>query len=257
VLYGGSAAGGRMEGGSANDHYFLPHGYTLIELAGGGIDKVYASGAWTLANNFENLELSLGASRPLQSGIGNALNNEIRFIENSNVGPLNIELRGLGGNDILDVDGDFLQGANVRLEGGGGNDRISGSRGNDTMIGGSGRDYLERTGGGIDFLTGGAGVDEFYFSSFTDVPTITDYHGDQDTITTYFAGLLPGRLDAPYFHAGPSATTEQQRIIYDASKGQVFYDRDGSGAIEQTLILNINVVGGTFNHNDFYIYDIG
>src|SRR5262245_56118197 len=82
-----------------------------------------------------------------------------------------IEVRGLGGNDRIDLDSQAHGGQPIRepavvwgglgndtIRGGAGNDRILGGPGNDVLYGGAGNDILDG-GAGNDRLDGGAGND--------------------------------------------------------------------------------------------------
>jgi Ca2+-binding RTX toxin-like protein len=107
-LDGGSGAD-ELLGGKGNDTYLIDNtGDVVMEYAGGGVDRVRSSIAWSLGTELENLSLT-GTSAI--NGTGNDLDNS------------------LVGNS----------GAN-RLTGGGGNDTLDGGSGNDTMIGGTGDD---------------------------------------------------------------------------------------------------------------------
>jgi Ca2+-binding RTX toxin-like protein len=45
-----------------------------------------------------------------------------------------------------------------------------------------------------------------------------------------FSQLSSGALGAGAFHVGAAATGANQRIIYDDSNGNLYYDDDGNGA---------------------------
>jgi Ca2+-binding RTX toxin-like protein len=157
---------------------------------------------------------------------------------------------GSGGADTITGSG-----GNDTLSGIGGNDTISGGIGNDTLMGGAGNDILTGDdgndwlsgGSGNDTLTGGAGADAFYFFAVqSNVDHITDLSSG-DTIeleTAFFTALQSGTLSASAFHQGSAASTADQRIIYNSSTGQIFYDADGTGAAGQ-LFLFATVNPGT------------
>ena len=83
-----------------------------------------------------------------------------------------IEVRGLGGNDVLRLDGNGVANQSVRVAatiwGGDGSDLIVGGTGNDQLVGGAGNDKMYGMNGndklwgesGNDLLYGGAGNDE-------------------------------------------------------------------------------------------------
>jgi Ca2+-binding RTX toxin-like protein len=113
-----------------------------------------------------------------------------------------------------------------RLVGGGSADQINGGGGNDTLVGGQGKDRL----------TGGTGEDVFIFDqrpNESNRDTVTDFSVLEDKIhltqlAFNKAGPL-GQLTAAAFHAGAQAHDGDDRIIYDASTGKLFYDADGTG----------------------------
>ena len=156
---GGDANANVITGGAGDD--------LLIGLAGGdtlnggdGTDTVNYSGS--------NAGVTVVINSSTISG-GHAAGDSQQSIEN---------LVGSTHNDILTGDGN----AN-RLEGGGGTDTISGLGGNDEIRGGAGNDIIsgsagaDKIAGGVDndSIFGGTGTDEFFFHSFFDNDTISDY----------------------------------------------------------------------------------
>jgi Ca2+-binding RTX toxin-like protein len=132
------------------------------------------------------------------------------------------------------------------------NDSISGGAGDDILIGGLGKDKLN----------GGSGKDIFFINtnSSDDADTISDFSHGNDLIfldPEVFSNLsitADFSLDTTEFKVGTQATTAEQRIIYDSGTGSIFYDEDGSGAIEQVQIAIV----GTSSHpaltnTDFYV----
>ncbi len=111
----GGAGADTMTGGGGNDTYSVDNaGDVVVELAGGGNDRVNTTlSTYALGANVEHLKF-VGAGG--FAGTGNELANAIV---------------GGAGNDTLD--------------GGDGNDTLNGGQGNDTLIGGSAADTM--TGG--------------------------------------------------------------------------------------------------------------
>jgi Ca2+-binding RTX toxin-like protein len=263
VLNGGSgddrleASGGNdtLAGGDGDDTYLVREfSATLVEQAGGGTDWIsIANQSWTLGQHFEDFSLSA-----TEAGIyvleGNDAANEISAGADSDIADgVEVSIYGLGGNDRLGVS----TVGSAHLDGGAGNDILWGlSSSDDVLIGGQGNDLVV-IGSGHDTATGGAGNDRFYLYSNAELEsgTILDFHGNQDDILIY-ASTLPGMdfesrgVAASEFVAGSAATTAAHRFIYDASAGALYYDSDGTGAAAQTLLANLNIVGGTFNHQD-------
>ncbi len=166
-------------------------------------------------------------------------------------------LRGAGGNDRLygGADDDTLIGDNGhdRLEGGDGNDILRGGEANDTLLGGDGDDTLDggahidaldggagndilNGGSSSDILTGGAGSDTFVFDTGLgagNVDEITDFVTTIDEIaldrSIFTAIAADGALAAGAFRVGTAAQDADDRIIYNQTTGELFYDSDGSG----------------------------
>ena len=141
----GDTGADTMNGGADNDTYFVDNSAdTIVELAGGGLDLVFASVTFVLPDWVEQLTLT-GAQNSL--GTGNNLSNTIW----GNTG--NNELSGADGNDTLD--------------GGAGADTLLGGAGNDSLIGGIDNDTLDG-GSGVDTLAGGAGDDTYLVDNNAD-----------------------------------------------------------------------------------------
>lgn len=130
---------------------------------------------------------------------------------------------------------------------------ITGNRGTNTLAGLGGADTLDG-GAGRDTLSGGAGRDSFVFSSplnpDTNVDLIRDWGagGTSDLIrldNDVFTELrTPGALTTAAFTTGKVASTAEQRIVYDRSTGELYYDPDGSGPAAQVHFATI----GTTTH---------
>ncbi|BAQ65371.1 Calx-beta domain-containing protein [Geminocystis sp. NIES-3709] len=148
-------------------------------------------------------------------------------------------LDGGSGNDTL-IGGN----GNDSLFGGGGNDRLLGDDGNDTINAGSGNDTLIG-GNGNDSLIGGSGVDFFLFNFPNDgIDRVTDFKVTEDKIgisaSGFGGGLTTGILGNNQFSIGSSATTADQRFIYNSSTGALFFDDDGNGANSAVQIASLN-----------------
>ncbi|MGM3308305.1 hypothetical protein ACSQ6I_20400 [Anabaena sp. WFMT] len=236
ILYGGDGNdvldGGvgndTLYGGAGNDTYIVNStGDVVSEDNGsggdaGGTDIVRSSVTWTLSDYVENLVLTATDSI---NGTGNTLNNIIKGNSANNI------LYGEGGNDTIEGnDGDDV------LQGGDGNDVLKGEVGNDTLFGGAGNDTL----------FGGAGADIFGFNSFSEsLDNIKDFNVAEDFIQIYppgfGGGLTVSPLDPNQFTIGSSATTGEQRFIYNNSTGALFFDQDGNGtAFVQTQFAQLS-----------------
>lgn len=136
-------------------------------------------------------------------------------------------------------------------------DRIKGGGGDDRIDGGRGRDILE----------GGGGDDAFVFtkkggSAVADV--ITDFSnrkGNNDHFeidNSAWGGLKDGWLKASQFDLvsgkpGKAQMDADDRILYDKAKGDIWYDRDGSGTKYGAIKLAEVDDGTVLSHKDFFI----
>jgi serralysin len=124
--------------------------------------------------------------------------------------------------------------ANVMTGNSGGN--YMGGRGaNDTLAGG----------GGNDTLVGDAGNDRFVFaeSGAANADQITDFAPGADKLALDgdAFGLSEGNFaagDARFF-AGTAAHDADDRVVYNGSTGQLYYDADGNGAGTAQLIATL------------------
>jgi len=186
-----------MNGAGGNDTYLVDQsGDEVVEALNKGLDVVEAWVDYTLRDNVENLSL-MNASRTILSpviGRGNSRANTI--IGNSR------------GNTI---------------EGLGGSDNLEGRGGNDT-------------------LKGGAGADNFFFNttpnSSGNSDTLADFAPNADKIMLdddvfkAFDAAASSILTSAQFGSGAgmtTAATSAQRIVYNTTTGDLYYDADGVG----------------------------
>lgn len=136
-------------------------------------------------------------------------------------------LRGSGKDDALAGDS-----AANRLEGVNGGDALAGRSGDDTLAGGRGHDRLR----------GGHGADRFEFSSLraADSDTIADFAAGSDFILLDGGvfGLAQGGLAAEAFAMGKRAGDADDRLIYNASTGRLYFDPDGTGAAARIHLVS-------------------
>ena len=183
----------------------------------------------TSGNDFLSVDYS-----SYQEAIGNTRLGYIFEVNNNSDDLLfyyNIEQLGLTGTSFNDS-----------LGGATGNDSIAGGAGNDSIIGYSGDDYLYG-GSGDDTLTGDLGKDSFVFERLDDgIDDITDFSVNDDILvfsTTFDSDLVEGSVNSEMFTIGTTATSNEHRFIYDAGSGDLFYDSDGVGALEQIRIASL------------------
>lgn len=178
----------------------------------------------------------------------------------------------LGGNDAIygrnlavvdewGASGDWLRGwtGNDTISGLAGNDTLYGDAGNDSLLGGAGNDYLVG-GAGKDTLVGGAGKDIFVFNATlnatANVDSITAFSCVDDMIRlddAYFAGIGPtGALSSDAIWVGTAAHDASDRIILDSATGNLYFDRDGTGAAAKVLFAVVTP-GLALDQTDFLI----
>jgi Ca2+-binding RTX toxin-like protein len=112
---------------------------------------------------------------------------------------------------------------------------------------------------GNDTLAGGLGADNFVFSTTlnaaTNVDSITDFSVADDSFNlkqSIFTTLSAGTLDAGAFVTGTVAGDADDRIVYDNTTGDLFYDADGNGVGGQVKFANVTA-GTALTNNDFII----
>ncbi len=204
----GGAGADKLWGGAGNDTYIADNAKdSITEQRDGGTDTVMASVTYSLSANVENLTLT-GSNNI--NGTGNSLANTITGNEGNNI-----------------------------LAGGTGSDTLDGGIGNDTLLGGLGNDTL----------TGGAGADTFLFDTkphaATNSDIITDFsHSGGDHLQfslKSFTGLgSVGDLSMDQFWSGAGVTAAHDatdRIIYNTTTGDLFYDADGSGKRSAAVLV--------------------
>ncbi len=192
-----------------------PFSYTLTDSAGGRFKIVQnAAGAWQIA-------IANSLLIDYEQATAHTIKVEVSDGENAFEKALVI--------NVLDQIGERVIGTSS-------SDTLKGGPGRDVLRGGSGDDVLYG-GVGKDTLFGGAGKDTFVFdtklSRVTNVDRIKDFKVKDDTIhldNAIFKKLTKtGVLKKAYFTIGPKAQDKKDYIIYDKSKGYLYYDADGSG----------------------------
>jgi Ca2+-binding RTX toxin-like protein len=235
----GAATQDKLLGRNGNDFIY---GYAGNDRLLGGNDKDRLFGG--RGNDF------ISGGKGKDALFGHRGHDDLRGGDSSdrlNGGSDNDHLRGDGGNDRLlggqgidrifgNVGLDFLSGGDDddALFGGGQSDFLQGNRGNDTLSGGKGN----------DFLLGGEGSDKFLFNSpGFGVDQVEDYTHREDILqikaSNFGLSLPSGRLPETRFTFGSTATTRNQRFIYQRSSGGLFFDPDGTGRAEQILIATL------------------
>ena len=210
-----------------------------------------------IASVLHTAGLSLAASLPVGVSRSEApLYGQLQFmkVDDTLSGTANRDRIASGvGNDTVRSGGgdDSVSGEN-------GDDRLYGSSGNDNLSGGNGNDRLY-SGWGNDILRGGSGKDAFVFystPSTANIDTIRDFSVANDTIwleNKVFTALgSAGLLKSSAFWTGDAAHDATDRIVYDRDDGVLYYDQDGTGAVEQVAFTKI-AAGLRMTNADFQI----
>lgn len=271
-----------LEGGDGNDTYYIDafsidgisnNDDIVVEFAGAGIDTVVSSLTYVLPDNVENLTVLRG------NGTGNELANVIKG------GTDDSFIYGLGGNDTINGNEgeDRLYGGdgNDVISGGSEIDNLFGEAGNDTLLGGADSDYLYGdigddilsgqsgsdviVGGlGRDTLTGGLDIDYFKFGmadssvSASTIDVITDFTTGVDRIELEFLnrnGVGIGYSEAAITtNSFTDALASAQAMLSGGNwvafvagsiDGWLFWDQNGDGVIDQSILLKgVGSLGG-------------
>ncbi|MDQ3246777.1 MAG: hypothetical protein M3Q52_07820 [Pseudomonadota bacterium] len=209
LLQGGTGAD-QMSGGIGNDDYYVDDAADVVlENAGEGADRILSSIDYVLAAgvSIERLQTHDGI-----------------------LGSASISL---SGNELAQ-----------RIAGNSGTNSLSGGGGDDILVAGAGNDILDG-GEGNDLLQGGTGADIFLFGDALDagIDRLIDFNVNEDMIhleQSAFAGLDgAGLLPESAFHTGSSAQDADDRIVYDPSTGNIYFDADGNGYQTQILIAAV------------------
>jgi serralysin len=230
----GDGAADTLSGGLGNDEYLVHENEDVILADPGGIDTVRPHNiSWTLGAGLENLFVRDTVGTAV-TGTGNELDNHMTSSSEGGT------LFGMGGNDLLQL-------RNVQnfsdAHGGDGNDTIQAGRASD-LFGDAGNDVLIASNIAAN-MTGGAGNDSFVFTDAGSGAEINDFVSgvdkirlDANTMTRLGASGNFSAGDAR-FHAAAGASgghDADDRVVYNTSTNELFYDADGSGGSEAVVI---------------------
>lgn len=199
----GMGGADRMFGGAGDDTYFVEDARNFVsEVGGAGLDVVLSGITFSLAARSAGAveNLVLTGDRATNA-TGNAIGN---FLAGNTAGNV---LSGLAGDD-----------------------KLNGLAGKDTLIGGLGKDTFQFTA----------------VPSAANADRIVDFNVRDDTIalndTTFTAlGAPRAALNPVMFWKSATglAHDANDRIVYNTSTGQLFYDADGNGRGAAVLIATI------------------
>lgn len=275
----GGVGADTLYGGLGNDTYTLDSAADRIMEQGEGVDTAYSTVSMShemIGADVENLVLlgklalhatgndlanningNAGANR-LDGGAGTdtlsgGLGNDVYIIDNE--GDIVTELLKQG-TDRIEASVSYTLSANVENITLAGNGDIN-AKGNALANTLNGNTAANRLDGGLgrDTLSGGAGADIFVFSTAlgtSNIDTIIDFDVTVDTIeleASIFTGLASSTTN--FFTFG-AALYADDRILYNAKTGGLWYDEDGNGAAAavQFAILSKNL---TLTAADFVI----
>lgn len=152
------------------------------------------------------------------------------------------------------------------------NDLLVGGNGDDNFVAGFGRDVMKGERGndmllsteGHDLLDGGTGADTFAFDSEPVVgewDQIRDFTHGLDRIQVQditfnhvgFGGFTGAAMDAIHLGFGNQARTVDQGLIYNKTKGFLYYDSDGSGISADRVLFARLGAGTDLTYQDFWV----
>ena len=231
-----------LDGGAGNDTLVGGSGFdffTFSPPAGFGSDSVDGAGGrdWMSfeANGAVNVDFRNGTASAGAAGSVRFANIEgvvgSLSADRMTAGSSAVDLRGYGGSDTL--------------VGGAGADTLDGDAAFDHPSSESGNDWLEG-GGGADVLAGGGGSDRFVYRAASEGrDEIFGFAPGEDEFVfdgSGFAQIGPsGAFSAAdgRFRSGASAQDADDRIVYNAASGQLWYDADGNGSGSAQLIATL------------------
>jgi phospholipase/lecithinase/hemolysin len=127
-----------------------------------------------------------------------------------------------------------------------------------SIVGNAGSNVLNGR-GGSDSLMGSAGSDTFVFSTALgsrNIDSIRDFNPVDDTIRlddAIFKGLPLGALAAGAFRLGTAAQDADDRIIFDAAAGKLYFDPDGAGGLAAQQFATLLGTGLAVTAADFFV----
>jgi Ca2+-binding RTX toxin-like protein len=240
-----------LVGGLGNDTV-VGNGSANYLFGGGGADNVYGqAGADYLSGDAGGDNLWGGAGADQHIG-GNDAGVDYARYDDVNWGNLTIRLDAPASNVGAVAVGDTYTGIEG-LVGGLGNDVVIGNASANYLFGGGANDYIDGRAGN-DYLNGGAGADRFVFNlafGASNMDSIADFvHLSDDIVLSQaiFAGI-GATLDASEFQIG-MANAATDRIIYNSTTGQLFYDSNGNVAGGMTQFASVSA-GTVLSTADF------
>jgi Ca2+-binding RTX toxin-like protein len=221
---GGGGGGATITGTSGNDSLTGTAGNDTIDGLGGadtmnglgGDDLYFVTAGDVIQDSGGNDTISAGASFALPSGIENIV--YTGTANTSSVGnSLANSMTGNSGNNYM--------------EGRGGADTLAGGAGHDTLVGGTEGDF---------FVFGESGAANS--DSITDFVSGTDHIAFDDAGFTAIGATGNFASGDARFFAGAGATSGHDatdRVVYDTTTGNLYYDADGNGGGAAQLVATL------------------
>jgi serralysin len=233
----GGAGNDRMFGGDGNDSFVMSSGgtgsYGNDSMDGGaGVDYLEFNNGVAQSG----IVVDLAAGTLAGGGAAGAGSATLVNIENVMGGQFGDRITGNGADNYVYA---WL-----------GDDTVNGGAGFDTLYGVDGNDVLNG-GAGNDYLIGGAGADTFVFDQapgtanadrITDFATAADkLQLDHNVMAALGATGNFASGDVRFFAGAGAAAGHDadDRVVYNTSTGQLYYDDDGSGAHAAQLVATL------------------
>ena len=223
--------------GNSGNNFFNPRGGDDTIQGGAGNDQVTLGGGGVPTYGNKLIDLGAGFDRLDFSGFARSA-----IVVDLAAGTLK------GGGDAGQGSATLI--GIEQVSGDGFNDRISGSAVAEALNGGGGNDTIDGRGGN-DTLTGGLGADTFVFDtapSAGNVDQVTDFVSASDRLNFDNATFTALGADGSFvagdgrFAAGAGFTSGRDasdRLVYDTTTGNLYYDADGSGTGAAQLVATL------------------
>jgi Ca2+-binding RTX toxin-like protein len=229
--YQGTQFSDRLNGGDGNDYLIGEDGNDILK-GGAGIDRLEGG------DGNDTYYVDNAKDRVIESGWWSEADKVVTLVsyrlgaEVENLVAVGVGAIGLTGNSLKNL-----------IVGNGADNRLNGGTGSDN-------------------LKGGLGMDTFIFKSrlsSLNVDRIRDFTAPDDTIqldNAIFKKLgsasSPKKLNKAFFTTSSKAKDKNDYIVYDKTKGYLYYDADGSGKGAAILFAKVSTnLKMTFE--DFYV----
>jgi Ca2+-binding RTX toxin-like protein len=233
----GGAGNDELQGDTGNDTMFGGDGDDVFDMFSGTAAS-YGTDLIDGGAGFDMLDFSFVASSAVVANISAATGT----VSGGGTG-------GAGSATVASIEGAIGGDFADRLIGGGAANFLDGALGNDTLDGSSGNDTLHG-GAGTDRLRGGSGNDQFIFTETgsSNADLLVDFASGTDRLLLQGIAFIDAGPQGNFsagdarFAAGAGFTSGRDasdRLIYNTTTSQLFYDTDGNGAAASQLIATL------------------